>query len=132
MLEFTHMMPLERPIWRRWLAATDLPIQRVVYDLHLGAGSPIDPAWPEWLKRQIRAVSRKRVDAVVYCPGQIVICEVKPRAGMSALGQCLSYRELFIREKAPLVPVAMLVVCERVEPDVDRIYAQFGVGIAVV
>ena len=126
------MMPLERPIWRRFLERTDLVFVRLEYDLHLGRGSPIDPSWPEWLVRQVRAVSRKRVDVVGHTASEVIIFEVKPRAGMSALGQCLSYRELYVREKAPTLPVRMMVVCERVEPDVPVVFERYGVEVTVV
>lgn len=132
MLEFVHMMPLERPIWRRYLERTDLVFTRLEYDLHLGRGSPIDPTWPAWLQRQVRAVSRKRVDVVGHTASETIIFEVKPRAGMSALGQCLCYRALYLREKRTLKPVRMMVVCERVEPDVPSVLAAYNVEVAVV
>jgi len=33
--EFTHLLPLERPIWARYLAATTEEFLSLVYDLHL-------------------------------------------------------------------------------------------------
>jgi len=129
MLEYTHMMPLERPIWSRFLAATDLEILAVEYDVHVGRGAEIDPAWSEATVRQVLATSRKRIDAVVHTPTAIVICEVKPRAGMGALGQLLAYRQLYIMEHPTNRPVEMAVVCERIEPDVPEIMAQHGITI---
>ena len=132
MLEYVHLMPLERPIWARYLERSEEVFLRLTYDLHLGQGAPIDPTWPEWLVRQVRAVSRKRCDVVGETSSQVIIFEVKPRAGMGALGQLLCYRELYQLEYGPVKPVRMVVVCERVEPDVYAVYGQFGVEIAVV
>lgn len=130
--QFTHLLPLERPIWARYLAATSEVFLSLVYDLHLGVGSPIDPSWPEWLVRQVRAVSRKRCDAVGETATHVVLFEVKPRCGMSALGQLLCYRELYVAEQRPRKPLRMVCVCERVEPDVSLVFASFGVEIVVV
>ena len=129
MLEYRHMMPLERPIWSRFLEATDLEILAVEYDVHVGRGAEIDPAWSEATKRQVLATSRKRIDAVLHTPEAIIICEVKPRAGMGALGQLLAYRQLYIKEHPTGREVKMAVVCERVEPDVPEVMAQHGITI---
>ncbi len=132
MLEFVHMMPLERPIWARYLERSEEDFLRLTYDVHLGQGQVIDPTWPEWLVKQVLAVSRKRCDVVGETSSQVIIFEVKPRAGMGALGQLLCYRQLYQAEFGPVKSVRMVVVCERVEPDVYGVYAQFGVEIAVV
>ncbi len=130
--EFTHLLPLERPIWARYLAATTEEFLSLVYDLHLGEGAPIDPALSEGTKAIIAAVSRKRVDVVGETADSIIVFEVKPRAGMGAMGQLLTYRELYLREIRPTKPIRMVVVCERVEPDVPRVYGQYGIEIALV
>jgi hypothetical protein len=129
---FTHLLPLERPIWARYLEATGEEFQSLTYDLHLGEGAAIDPTWPEWLVRQVRAVSRKRVDVIGETSGAVILFEVKPRCGMSALGQLLCYRELYVAEHRPRKRVRLVCVCGRVEPDVSGVFASFGVEIAVV
>ncbi|MBA7635001.1 hypothetical protein ES703_42601 [subsurface metagenome] len=130
--EFTHLLPLERPIWARYLASTTEEFLSLVYDLHLGEGAPVDPAWSEGTAAIVAAVSRKRVDVVGETADSIIIFEVKPRAGMGAMGQLLTYRELYLREARPTKPIRMMVVCERVEPDVPRVYGQYGIEIAIV
>ncbi len=130
--EFTHLLPLERPIWARYLASTTEEFLSLVYDLHLGEGAPVDPALSLGTQAIVAAVSRKRLDVVGETLDSIIIFEVKPRAGMGALGQLLSYRELLLREHRPSKPVRLVVVCERVEPDMPRVYAQYGIEIALV
>jgi len=130
--EFVHLLPLERPIWAKYLAATTEEFLSLVYDLHLGEGAPVDPSWSEGTAAIVAAVSRKRVDVIGETAGSIIIFEVKPRAGMGAMGQLLNYRALYLRERRPTKPLRMMVVCERVEPDVTRTYAQYGIEIALV
>lgn len=129
---FPHLMPLEVPIWMRFLASTDIEFISFKYDVHLGAGAPVDPSWPDWLVRQVAAVSRKRVDVIGETVDAIWIIEIKPRAGMGALGQLLAYAQLFEREYRPRKPVVKLALCERVEPDVPAVFARFGIRVIVV
>jgi len=130
--EFVHLLPLERPIWARYLAGTSEEFLSVVYDLHLGEGAPVDPALSTGTQAIIAAVSRKRVDVIGETADSIIIFEVKPRAGMGAMGQLLNYQRLYLREKRPTKPVRTVVVCERIEPDVAGAYAQYGIEIALV
>ena len=130
--EFTHLLPLERPIWGRYLASTGEEFLSLVYDLHLGDGAPVQPEWTPGTRAVVAAVSRKRVDVIGETSDSVIIFEVKPRAGMGAMGQLLTYRELYLREMRPTKPLRMVVVCERVEPDVPRVYGQYGIEIALV
>lgn len=132
MQEFIHLLPLERPIWRRYLESTTEDFERITYDLHLGDGSPIPAGMSEGTAAIVKAVSRKRVDVIGETASSIIIFEVKPRAGMGAMGQLLNYRSLYYRENNPTKPVRLMVVCERVEPDVLGTYGQFGIEVAVV
>ena len=130
--KYKHLLPSEIAIWDRVLANPPWVIVRAEYDVHLGEGAPINPAWPEWLKSQVKAVSRKRVDVIVHTPDDIYIVEIKPRAGMSALGQVLCYRELYIAEYQPTKRVRMVVIAERAESDVPVVYRQFDVALLLV
>lgn len=130
--EFVHLLPQEVAIWRRFLANPPWPIISVTYDLHLGEGIPTDPGWDEGIVRMVRAITRKRVDAVVRIQGATYIVEIKPRAGMSALGQCLAYRQLFLAEHSPVGDLRLCVVCERVETDMDRVFRAHQIELYVV
>lgn len=130
--EYKHLLPNEIAIWDRFLANPPFPIISVTYDLHLGEGQPIQPRWDESMIALVKAVTRKRVDAVVVTPGATVIIEIKPRAGMSALGQLLAYRQLFLAEHAPAGELRLACVCERVAPDLDRVFGSYGIYLYVV
>ena len=129
---FPHLMPLEVPIWMRFLASTDIEFISFRYDVHLGGGAPVDPSWPEWLVKQVAAVSRKRVDVTGETADAIWIIEIKPRAGMGALGQLLAYEQLYLAEFRPVKNIVKLALCERVEPDVPAVFARFGIRVVVV
>ncbi len=129
---FVHLLPKERVIWGRFLPTIASDAIRVDYDVHLGRGNPIPPGTPEAIRQQALATTRKRCDAVVLYPESIVIYEVKERCGMSALGQLVNYKRLYEQEKSPALPVAMAVVCERIEPDISESFDEQGIEVYVV
>lgn len=129
---FTHMLPLERPIWARFLPTIAAEAVSIDYDVHLGTGGFIPPDTPANIRRQALATRRKRCDAVALFPDRIVIYEVKTRAGMSAYGQVKNYRRLYVEERSPALPVGMAVVCERIEPDILETFAEDGIEVYVV
>jgi len=73
------------------------------------------------------SLSTKRVDAVVETRHEVYICEVKQRAGMSALGQLLGYEALYVSQFKPRRSVVLVLICEVVEPDMESVYTQYGI-----
>lgn len=130
--EYTHLLPFERPIWDRYVKSRTLDIIRVEYDLHLGEGVPPPVGASPGTVAVVQATSRKRVDVVAHTPNAIYIIEIKPRAGMGALGQLLTYRDLYLEERRPLKPVKLAVVCERMAPDILQTYARHGIEVYIV
>jgi len=129
---FIHLLPAEREIWARFLPRIIPEAIKADYDVHLGKGIPLPPDIPENIRRQALATTRKRVDAVVWFPEAIIIYEIKPRCGMSALGQLLNYRRLYLEEYSPALAVGMAVVCERIEPDILESFHQQEIEVYVV
>ena len=126
------MMSDEATIWTKFLTQTDLEFDRVVYDLHLGEGQPISTMDLPSIADLKKAITRKRVDAVAETPEAIWIFEVKPRIGMSTLGQLLSYYELYVKEFTTTKPVRLGAVGERKEPDIDDIFYLHAITIFLV
>lgn len=126
------MMADEARIWTKFLETTELKFEKVTYDLHLGTGAPAIPGEPEFMKALKSAVTRKRVDAVGETADAIWIFEIKPRVGMSALGQLINYFELYQQEYRPVKPVRLAAIGEREAPDIRATYALYGVDIILV
>lgn len=129
---YPHMLPEERRIWSKFITGKERNYLKLTYDLHLGYGvfPPYD-ASPQ-LKAVIESTSRKRVDAIGESVNQITIFEVKPRGGMSAMGQLLTYKDLYVKEYRPTKPIKLALVCERLEPDVSSTLQANGIEIFIV
>jgi len=129
---YPHMLPNEAEIWDRLLAVRTPPFIKLEYDVHVGDTPEPPPDLPDYLKPMFETVYRKRIDVVAHDPDKIFVIEVKPRAGMSALGQVLSYKFLYERDFKPTKPVEMRIVSEREEPNIREIAALQNVGIWIV
>jgi len=129
---YEHMLPDERDIWHRFIVPRESQFIRLIYDLHLGEGTIPPPGTSEQVKKVVEATSKKRVDAIGETPKDITIFEVKSRAGMSALGQLLNYRQLYLKEYNPRKPVRLALVCERLEPDILPTLKSYGIDIYIV
>lgn len=129
---YPHMMADEARIWTKFLETTELKFEQVTYDLHLGTGVLPVVGEPEFMKVLKSAVTRKRVDAVGETADAIWIFEIKPRVGMSALGQLINYFELYQQEYRPLKPVKLAAIGEREAPDIRGTYTLHEVNIILV
>jgi hypothetical protein len=126
------MMSDEARIWTRFLETTELEFTQVTYDLHLGTGVLPLPTDPDYMRRLLSAVTKKRVDAVGETKEDIWIFEVKPRISMSALGQLVTYFELYQQEYRPVKAVMLAAIGEREAPDIRPSFDLYAVNIILV
>jgi len=129
---YPHMRSDEARIWTKFLKTTNLDFELIIYDLHLGTGTLPLPSDPDYMRRLLSAVTKKRVDAVGETKDDIWIFEVKPRISMSALGQLVTYFELYQEEHRPLKPVMLAAIGEREVPDIRSAFDLYAVNIILV
>lgn len=129
---YPHMRTDEARIWTRFLETTTLEFEKIIYDLHLGTGVLPLPSDPDYMRRLLSAVTKKRVDAVGETNTDIWIFEVKPRISMSALGQLVTYFELYQEEHRPVKPVMLAAIGEREAPDIRTAFDLYAVNIILV
>jgi len=120
-LKYPHMRPEDVRIWERFLETNSLDNALVAYDVHVGS-TPTPPAGaPEYLKKHIEAVYPKKIDAVLYFPTQTLVTEIKPFAGLTALGQALGYQRLFSQD-FPFVPQpTACILTDTAQPDIPSL-----------
>lgn len=129
---YPHMRAYESQIWTAFLGQTELEFTDVTYDLHLGVGVPTLPHDPPWMERLTRAITRKRVDVVASTATDRWIFELKERIGLSALGQLLTYAELYQTEYYLDVPLLLGAVGWRIAPDIEGTFDLHAINIFIV
>jgi len=129
---YPHMLEDEARIWTKFLQTTELDFLNITYDLHLGNGVLPLPEDPDYMRRLLSAVTKKRVDAVGETRTDTWLFEVKPRIGMSALGQLVTYFELYQAEYRPTKAVLLAAIGEREAPDIRPAFDLYAVNIILV
>ena len=122
--KYPHMMPNDIGIWERFIEQYPDRFDVIEYDVHVGAGRGYHDYDPEWKIRLAKAITQFRIDAVGWIGPSPTIVEVKPYAGLSALGQLKAYSHYFTREfpQSPL-PFLMIVTDETL-PEIVELYEE--------
>lgn len=131
MPHYPHMLAEDTAVWSKYLASPVYRIKEVWYDVHVGL--PVEGLAPDDAlgARIARGITRKRIDVVARVGSGLWVIEIKPVAGMVALGQVLSYTRLFIEEFRPIEEVRGVIVCDSVDADLLDEFEAMGVVVIV-
>jgi hypothetical protein len=124
-----HLRPSERDLFHTFEDRDYLPNAIFTFDVHLGAGMPLDPAWPPWLSNMATALTQRRVDVIAATPKELWILEIKDRVGTTAIGQLLLYQALYIRDIDPTANPRLGLICPLVGFDLGDIFEQFAITV---
>lgn len=111
------MIGEDKTIWERFLLLFPDRFDSVDYDFRVGNGIPLDDHWDRATRATMKALTQKRIDVLGWNDEKPTIIEVKKRVGLSALGQCLGYLQLFTREFPNISRPGLLVVAETIFRD---------------
>jgi len=130
MPSYPHMLSEDTAVWTKYLESPVAPITEVWYDVHVGRAVPL-PAGSSDMERRIAAgITRKRIDVVARVASALWVIEIKPFAGMQALGQILSYHRLFVEEFRPACEVLPVIICDLADEDLLGSFT--GLGLIVI
>ena len=71
-------------------------------------------------------LSKYRIDVVAYRSSSIEIIEVKPEASTVAIGQVVTYVELYKRDFSPRPPVRGVIITDHELPDIRYLTERLG------
>jgi len=128
----THLGKWEVYLWTNWLDQHIDEYFGYTYDVHVGSPAQIPHDWPDWIKRDVDALSQKRIDVVMEDHSNIYVVEIKERANLECLGRVLSYRYLYIEAFNPTKPVQLVLVTDKPDPDLRPIIDSLGIRLFVV
>ncbi len=128
---YPHFLAADTDVWSRYLADPIVPIKEVWYDVHVGGAVQLLPGADEMDMRIAAGVTRKRIDVVAKVGAGFWIIEVKPVAGLTAIGQIIIYTRLFVREFSVTGEVFPVIVADEVDQDVAPEIDSLGVVVIV-
>ena len=121
------MAPDDIAVWERYLTTYPMQEARVDYDVRVGEGVNLPDETPPELRRMAKLLTQKRIDAVVYRTEAVWVIEIKPEAGIAALGQVLTYTALFIAHYKPDLPAIPVIICDHIDRDMSIIFKSNGI-----
>lgn len=112
-----HMLKPDIPVWWRFLEAYGPSFISMYYDVLLGGpwlapGEEKDPMMWMW-----RVNLAKRADVVAELEGEVWIIEVSKTPGLRAIGQLLTYKNLWLEDPGIQKPIKLILVCQDVDTD---------------
>lgn len=114
--EYTHLKADEKEIAKRWVMKVPIQGHRE-YDVHLEVPIPEIPS--HWTKQDLKrweGLTAKRIDLVVHAQDAIWIMEITPKVSKAAIGGCLTYRDLYIKQFQPDKQVLCGIIVEMDDP----------------
>lgn len=129
---FVHMSMQEKAIWLRFLQAGGDRFRPFHYDVRVGDGLQMPPGSSGYDIRAARALTTKRIDVIYFTGAVHVIVEVKVRAGTTAVGELITYRDLYMKTPGFSGEVAMLLVTDKLQPDMASVLESTGISWVIV
>lgn len=124
---FIHMAPLDKSIWVRYLMQGGEQFAPFTYDLRVGNGLKMPTGTDAMGLRAAYALTTKRIDVLCIVDGRPRIIEVKQRAGLSAVGQLIGYRDLYNRQFPDQPMPEMFLITDILQPDMKPILLQSNI-----
>ncbi len=127
-----HMLAPDIPIWYRFLAEHAPDFEKLYYDCLLGGVAIIQKQLNDPMARMSRALLAKRADAIAETNDQTWLIEVSASPGMRALGQLLTYHELWKQDPQISKPIRLVLVADSIDPDIGIAYAEYLISVFLV
>lgn len=115
---YVHMLREDQDTWTAFLQSEWNLFDEVWYDVHVGRPMDLPKDSPNYMRAVVEGVSRKRIDVVGRIGTRISIIEVKPFANMVAIGQVVTYTDLFKREFTKYELVQPTIIAKTCDADI--------------
>lgn len=125
------MQPEDVTVWERFVQNNPRFLDTCDYDLAVGEGAPQNPEHPENIQADGKILTQKKIDVVGYQNDLVYLIEVKPIANARALGQILTYKNLYSRDHTEVSNPIPMVVCGAVEREMDEMFEKNGIMVEV-
>lgn len=130
--KYPHMIKQEIVTWKRFLKAYGHNFAKYRYDVHVGRGIGQIPGFTPVLQAMATRITQKRIDVVAARGAETYIIEIKERASMAAIGQLITYRELYEKRYGHGRVTGLIIVAEHVDPDIRGVIEKFKIKLFLV
>ena len=130
--KYAHMKPADIELWERFIKEFPEMYDSVQYDVPVGEGPMFDTLITEETGAHDERLYKRKIDVVGFKKDEIDIIEVKPKAGSSAIGQVLMYRNLYTKDYKPPKYPKCVIITDTISNDVADFATEAEVQMVVV
>jgi hypothetical protein len=129
---YPHLSKHDAAIWERFLDAYGGNWLDVAYDVALGGFQLADTLGTEAERLGWQYSTALKIDAVLRSLEGVWICEVKPSAGVSAIGGALSYATMAEEDPFTTLPLFPAIITDHASGDIRRVAERLGITVIEV
>lgn len=129
---YPHLKPRDIEIWERFISAFPTAYEKCQYDFGVGELPAFIKEASSKEGQAMQELYRLKIDVLGYTPTHIDLIELKPEAGMSAVGQVLGYLQIYKDEQKPTLPVLPTIVTNTEKLNMRAFCESMGVKLVVV
>lgn len=126
---YRHMFKHDIAIWERFISAYGAGFPDVAYDIALGGVLPGDATQEPELSKMWQYSTAKKIDAAVRNDAEVWLCEVRPTAGLAAVGSVLGYALLSEHDPWTALPVIMTIVTDSMDGDTKLVCRELEIQV---
>lgn len=130
--KYPHLLPADVDLWERFMDRYPSFFLSLEYDVHVGGAIDVRPWWSNEDIKTFSHLASKRIDVVGHTAGEIYIIEIKPEAGVSAIGQLISYELLYKKRFGPTDPLVLCLITDFLTPDERWLTSELEIRVWVV
>ena len=125
--KYPHLMPNDVSIWNRFIEKNPRYFSKVEYDVKVGKGGDYSAYPKSPIRDDLEYLSKKRIDVVGYSGNEVYVIEIKPKAGLAALGQAEGLSDLMQDEIRPEKIIIPVIITNKEIPDIRALCDKRGV-----
>lgn len=121
----------ESGVIRDYLRAHGHEFSQIGFSVRVGQALKPDPTHLIGVQKSTIYSSRKRIDVVGVSPSAVTLIEAKQRIEPSALGQMLTYRQLFLEDNPSVTSARLVAIGRYTDSDTQRALNAHGVDVYI-
>ena len=129
---YPHLAYHEALIWDKFVRANPEWAQVVDYDVTVGEPDKVPEGTPDYTKKDWEYLRSWKIDAVAVKDGLYYIIEIRPSAGLGAIGEIISKASMYQEEHPDVPEVEAIIITDVERPNMKKLTADRDIGYIIV
>jgi hypothetical protein len=116
---YPHLLDQDAPILTAYLLEHGHRYHTVFFDVQVGQGRDPGPDYQDNIRNMAIRLSRRRIDALGLGKDTVDIIEITEAAGTTAIGQLITYQELYIKGRPNTQTPRLIIAARSLQTDMQ-------------